>query len=142
MTDQKTFEFLDHAADIGLTVRGASLTELFQNAGVGLMSVLVDTETAQAGGIRERIRAEGPDREALLVNWLNQILFLFNVQKMVFSRFEIRSISETSIEAEGEGELFDPGRHALQRGVKAASFRGLKIQQTGEHLTAQVVLDV
>ncbi len=142
MTDQKIFDFFDQAKAVGLTVRGGSLPELFQNAALGLMAVAVDPETAQAGGIRERIRAEGPDREALLVNWLNQILFLFNVQQMVFCRFEIRAISETAIEAEGEGELFDPGRHAIQRAVKSASFRGLKIERTGEHWTARVILDV
>lgn len=77
-----------------MTARGASLPELFQNAGLGLMSILVDQETARPGGIRERIRAEGPDRETLLVDSLNQILFLFNVQQMVLCRFEIQSISE------------------------------------------------
>jgi SHS2 domain-containing protein len=141
MTDQKIFEFFDRAADIDLTVHGGSLPELFENAGHGLMALVVDPETVSAGGFRERIRAEGADREALLVNWLNQILFLFNVQQIVFCKFHIRMFSETAIEAEGEGELFDPGRHGLQRAVKAASYRGLKIEQTGGHWTAQVTLE-
>ncbi len=136
------FETFDHTADAGLMARGATLPELFTNAALGLMSLLVEPSTVQPGGLRDRVRAEAPDRDALLVNWLNEILFLFSVQKEVFCRFQIRSFSDTAIEAEAEGELFDPGRHGLLREIKAATFHGLKISRTTEGWEARVVFDV
>ena len=137
-----SYEFFNHTADVGLTARGRSLPGLFDAAGRGLMALLVDPATAHPGGIRERIRAEAPDRETLLVNWLNQILFLFSVQQMVFCRFHIRTLTDTFIEAEGEGELFDPGRHAVLREVKAATFRELDIKESSGIWQTKVVFDV
>ena len=138
----KPYEFFDHTADVGLTAYGASLPELFQNAALGLTALLVDPATVHPGGIRERIRAQAPDKETLLVNWLNEILFLYSVQLMVFCRFRVRKFSATEIVAEGEGELLDPVRHSVLREVKAATFHGLKIKATAEGAEASVVFDV
>jgi SHS2 domain-containing protein len=142
------FETFDHTADVGLIARGATLPELFQNAALGLSSLLVDPVSAHPCGIRDRVRAEASDLESLLVNWLNEILFLFTVQQMIFVRFDLKSLIEPSsdrkgsVEAEGEGELFDPGRHAVLREIKAATFHGLKIARTPAGWEARVVLDV
>ncbi|MBI4396088.1 MAG: archease [Elusimicrobia bacterium] len=136
------FELFDHTADVGLIARGADLPSLFRHAAQGLTSLLVDPATVLPGGIRERVRVQAPDKEGLLVNWLNEVLFLFNVQQMVFSRFDVRSFSETGLEAEGEGELLDPGRHSVLREVKAATFHDLQIRRTEQGWEAKIVLDV
>ncbi len=136
------FETFEHTADAGLIARGADLPELFANAALGLTSLVVEPATVHPGGLRDRVRAEAPDRDALLVNWLNEVLFLFSVQKEVFCRFHIRSFSDTAIEAEAEGELLDPGRHGLLREVKAATFHGLRIARTPQGWEARVVFDV
>jgi SHS2 domain-containing protein len=138
----KPFDYFDHTADVGLVARGRDLPELFQNAALGLMGLLADPATVQAGGIRERIEASCPDRDALLVAWLNQVLFLFSVQKMAFARFRVRSLTDTSVVAEGEGELLDPGRHSVLREVKSATFHGLKIAPVPGGFEARVVFDV
>ncbi len=138
----KGFETFDHTADVGLTAYGETLQRLFENAALGLTSLLVDASTVHPGGIRDRVRAKALDKETLLVNWLNEILFLFTVQQEAFARFHIRSFSETAIEAEGEGELLDPGRHGLLREVKAATFHDLRIERTPEGWRARIVLDV
>lgn len=138
----KGFEYFEHTADVGLIARGKDLPELFQNAALGLMGLVVDEATVHSGGIRERIEASGPDRDALLVAWLNQVLFLFTVQKMVFRRFNVRALTDSSVVAEGEGELLDPGRHNVLREVKSATFHGLKIEQVPGGLQARVVFDV
>jgi SHS2 domain-containing protein len=143
------FEFFDHTADVGLSARGGSLPELFQNAALGVTAAMIDTSTVQPGGIRERVAARAPDRGTLLVQWLNEVIFLFTVQRMVFCRFQVKAFSEgspdgkgCSIEAEAEGELLDPGRHDLLREVKAATFHDLKIEESGGLWRASVILDV
>jgi SHS2 domain-containing protein len=136
------FEFFEHTADVGLAAYGDTLPELFQNAGLGLMALLVDPETVQSGGVRDRIEVQATDRETLLVHWLNEVLFLYQVQQMVFSRLHITSYSDTSIQAQGEGELLDPGRHRVLREIKAVTFHDVRVEPRGRGWAARVVLDV
>jgi SHS2 domain-containing protein len=139
----RPYEFFEHTADLGLRASGRDLPDLFANAALGLMAAVVDPATVRPGGIRDRIRAEGPDRETLLVNWLNQVLFLFSVQRMVFCRFQVRSFSDTAIEAEGEGELLDPLRHGVLREVKAVTLHDLGVERAPDGTwRAKAILDV
>jgi SHS2 domain-containing protein len=140
------FEIYEHPAGTGLLARGAALPDLFQNAALGLMSWLVDLSTVRPGGIRDRVRAQAPEAETLLSLWLNEILFLYKVQQMVFCRFPIRRFGGAGqgvwfIEAEGEGELLDPGRHSVMRRAEAAAFHGLTLQKTEAGWQARLLFD-
>ncbi len=119
-------------------VRAATLPDLFQKAAVVWMSEFVDLTTIHPGGLRDRIRAEAPNAEALLAAWMERIHFLFASQNEVFHRFEIRKLTETVIEAEGEGELFDPGRHRLRAAAPAPTFRIHSLEQTPEGWEAKI----
>lgn len=123
-----------------VSARGRDLPELFIHAALGLTSLLADPSTVRAGGIRDRVRAQAADPRALLSAWLDQILFLFRVQNMVFGRFQVRSLSDTAIEAEAEGELLDPGRHAVLRDAATTVVQDADVRRTTEGWAASFFL--
>jgi SHS2 domain-containing protein len=137
----RSFETFEHTADIGLAGRGGTLEELFANAAMGLVDLIVDPS-----GLRDTTRVEltvsAPDREALLVAWLNELLYLLDSEKYLPRRCRITHFSETGLTAELWGERVDRGRHALRRLVKAATYYGLRIVHEGGRWEGRVVLDL
>src|SRR5512135_3926139 len=90
---RRKYRHLSHTADLGLRIYGDSLEELFENAGAALISVLTDRRYLSLTEIRE-IALEAPDREALLVDWLNRLLYLYDVDAFLGREFEIMALSQ------------------------------------------------
>ena len=138
---EKEFEFIDHTADIGVKAYGADMKQLFANAGRGLFSIITELEGV---GVKESrdILVTAPDRESLLVNWLNELIYLFEANDILFIRFDIISVSATQIHAIGYGEKIDMAKHGLKTQVKAATYHMLKIEENKDSWQAQVIFDV
>ena len=134
------FEYMDHTADVGIVATGKDLREAFAQAAKGLFDFMADMS-----GVREAetcdVSIAAPDRDALLVAWLNELLFLCEVEHRYFCRFEIYELEETCLKARCHGERFDPGRHRLKSGVKSATYHMLQVED-GSPARVQVVLDV
>jgi len=86
------------------------------------------------------VSADG--HEALLVEWLNELLYLHDSYSMLFSRFLIRKITESTLEARAYGENIDFRRHQLVTDVKAATYHMLKLIRTEDGWMAEVIFDV
>ena len=82
------------------------------------------------------------DREALLVDWLNHLLYLFDVDGFLGRDFQVESLTPERLEARVTGESFDPARHPARTGVKAATFHQLSIVPVKDGWEATVVLDL
>ena len=138
MSPWETFE---HEADVGLVVRGRDGPDLFVEAGLALYELVCDIEAVEQ---RERYRLAGSADgvEALLVDWLNDLVFLFEGGGVVCSGFSFESWSETAYEGVALGEPVDPARHAPRDLVKAATYHGLSVAATADGLEARVILDV
>ncbi len=137
----RPFETFEHTADIGLVARGGTLEELFANAAMGLVDLMVDP-----AGLREETRLEcsvsAADREALLVAWLNELLYLLDTRRFLPRRCQILSLTETRLTAELLGERIDRDRHAVRRMVKAATYHGLQVAQANGGWEARILLDL
>lgn len=137
----RPFETFEHTADIGLVARGRTLEEVFTHAAEGLVDIMVDPR-----GLRDDTRLEvtvsAPDREALLVAWLNELLYLLDTRGLLPRRCRILQMNETSLTAEVAGETVDPHRHSVRRMVKAATYHGLHLTQTDGQWEARVILDL
>lgn len=140
MTDEP-FEILEHTADIGVRARGASLAALFENAAAGFLSVAYDPIAVQGKDSRNLV-AEGPDREALLVNWLDEILWLVDGEGWLPSRIQVNQISETRVTGLARGEPRDPSRHLLRMIVKAITYHQLSVREQHGSWVAEVYLDI
>ena len=134
------FEIIDHTADIGIVAYGDDVGELFINAARGMISIITDTRNV-AEAIRQDIDIEAENQAELLVAWLNELLYLFDAENLIFSRFEMLDIGETNLKAIAFGEHFDLARHEIKSQIKAATYHMLKLEKT-ERFKAQVILDV
>src|SRR5262245_7229660 len=100
------FELLEHTSDIGVCARGANRTEALVAASHGLASILADPSGFQP--LEERfLKATGPDEAAQIINWLNEILFFFDTEGMVFSEFTVDTWSKEEIIGRARGEHLD-----------------------------------
>ena len=134
------FEVLDHTADVGIEAYGADDAAAFANAARGMFSLMVDLETVRETEHRD-IEVTAPDRESLLVAWLSELLYLFDARNLLFRRFDISLLAETSLQARVWGEPVDRSRHDIKIGVKAVTFHMLSIVR-GDGTTVRVLFDI
>ncbi len=137
----KKYELIDHTADIGLQIYGSSREEVFRHAGFALFDIMTDIATVRALEKRT-FTLQRDNLEELLVEWMGALLFLFDTEHLLFSRFTINDISDTVLIAEAHGETFDPSRHVIETTVKAVTYHSLSILQQANSWQATVILDV
>jgi SHS2 domain-containing protein len=136
-----SWETFEHDADVGLVVLGRDGPELFAQAGLALFDLVCDLDRVDE---RERypLVGEADAVEPLLVDWLNDLVYLFQGRGVVCRRFAFPVWSETAYEAEAFGEPLDAARHAPRDLVKAATYHRLSVTQQEDGLEARVILDV
>jgi len=138
---KRPFQIVDHTADIGILAYGADVEELFVNAALALFSLITDAERIEEK-LQSTLEVSGEGTENLLVEWLNELIYLFDAERTVFKRFEIQSLTENHLEAICYGENLDPARHKIQLGVKAATYHMLELDKEDDGYRARVILDV
>jgi len=87
------------------------------------------------------IELTAPDQERLLVGWLNELIYLFDTENIIFKRFDITRLSDTHLTARSYGHKVDSSKHQLKTGVKAATYHMLKIDKDGD-CKVQVLFDI
>jgi SHS2 domain-containing protein len=138
---KEPFEILEHTADVGLRAWGASPAELFESAAAALLAISYERETVVERESRE-IAADGADRESLMVNWLQEIVWLIDGEWWLPRRVSIREISDTSVRGTAHGEPRDAARHKFNVIVKAVTYHQLKVGQEAGRWRAEVFLDI
>jgi len=134
-----SFEEIPHTADIKIHVTALTLEALFSETFKALMQVMYGT-TRGSGTVRE-IRIESTDNESLLADFLSEVLFVSEVEGLVFSDARIR-INGFSLIAEVTGEPFDPARHSGGTEVKGISYSGLAIMHDANGYMLDIIFDV
>ena len=137
----RRFVIIEHTADIGITVYGKSLEELFENSAYGMFSQMTDIKKVNPED-KVEVQVEGYDKESLLVNWLNELLYLSTTRKILFSEFKLRKIRNNSLSAEIRGEKINPKKHFLHLEIKAATYHNLKITKTKKGYQTTIIFDV
>jgi SHS2 domain-containing protein len=132
-----SYEQLEHTADLALRICGHCLTELFVNAAYAMFSQLADLKRIQPV-VEEQVSVEGTDYESLLVNWLNELLYLHETQNAVYKVFEIVDLSHQGLKATVCGATTAD----VYTIIKAATYYDLDISETAEGYTATIVFDV
>jgi len=87
------------------------------------------------------IKLTAPDQESLLVEWLNELIYLFDAEGIIFKRFDITELNNTRLKARSYGEKADSSRHGLKTGVKAATYHMLKVDKN-DGCKVQVLFDI
>lgn len=130
------YEPVNHTADLALHIWATDLPDLFITAGQGLMSLITEPERLRIERT-ERLSLRAPDVETLLVDWLNELLYLSEVHGLGFVTAEFEILSETELDARIQGGPW-PGYTSY---VKAATFHNLAVRRTVEGYETEIVFD-
>jgi SHS2 domain-containing protein len=135
-----TYQFEPHTAEVQVRIKGTDLPELFEEAGYALAELMLgeDPPEAPPEAQEEHVTLEAADTEALLVDWLNELISRADVWKRVYTDFVVEHLSERALRARIRGST----PSVLKTAVKAATFHGLEIREHEDGFTATVVLDV
>jgi SHS2 domain-containing protein len=137
----KRYEVLDHTADIGLIVYGGDLKALFENAGEAFFHLITDLRKVRRR-IEKRIDIGGESLERLMVDWLSELLYLHDVENLLFKGFEVESVGEDGLKAVAKGEPFQEGVHVIKTEVKAVTYHQIEVREEKGGWKAQVILDL
>jgi len=135
------YEFIEHTADLGFRAFGATVEELFAHAGEAFFEALVNLETIEER-IERTIETEAEALDNLMVNWLDELLYLYDTERLLFRRFQVKSIKEYALQVTVAGEVLDPARHEIRAGIKAVTYHQLYVEERGGLWEAQVILDI
>ncbi len=137
---EKDFEIVNHTADVGIVAYGADISQAFANAARALFSLITELDDV-AEVLHRDTELTAPDEESLLVEWLNELIYLFDVENIIFKRFDITQLNNTQLKARSYGEKVDNSKHKLKTGVKAATYHMLKVDK-GDGCKVQVLFDI
>ncbi len=142
------YTLFDHTADIGVEIFGRTKKDLFTNAAFALFDILIqDTGNNDKSNqkTRERVKTRtvnGADVEDLLINFLRELLYLFNGLGLVVNQGMIADCSMKRLIVKLTVEPYDPKRHLIKTELKAVTYHGLAVEKTTKGWRARVIFDV
>ena len=137
---QKDFEIIDHTADVGIIAYGADMSQAFASAARALFSLITELDDVGEDLYRD-VEITSVDKESLLVEWLNELIYQFDAEGIIFKRFDIVYLGDTQLKARVYGEKADSSKHKLKTGVKAATYHMLKVDKD-DGCKVQVLFDI
>lgn len=139
------FEFLEHTADVYIAAHGTTLEEAYENAALAMFEVMTDIDKVSPND-EDSVEVEAEDEYALLYSWLEALLVKFETKNMLYSKFKISNLEETSngfrIKATAWGEKFNAEKHTQKVGVKAVTYHRMKIIKETDKVTLEFILDI
>jgi SHS2 domain-containing protein len=137
----KRFEILDHTADIGIIVYGEDLKALFENAGEAFFHLITDMRRVRRR-VRRQIEIGKEGLERLMVDWLSELLYLHDVENLLFKEFKVESVGENGLKAIVKGEPFQEGVHVIKTEVKAVTYHQIEVRKENGNWRAQIIFDL
>lgn len=144
MCEHTGYQILEHTADKGVRAWGRTLEELFENASRGMYRLVMNPAGKRADvSIPISVEVSDPiDRSDLLVKWLRELVYLTDVQKVVFTDFTMHRVTDTVAEGEARGLVVEDNSMLDGAPVKAVTYHGLRVEQTPDGWEAEFYVDV
>lgn len=141
MDNQKKYRVTTRQSELAVKILGNSQADLFANSAFALFDVMTDIERIE---VRDRLplEVEGVDRDDLMVNWMRELLYLYQGSGYVLKEFYIREAKDTVVKAEVCGEKIDPDRHEIKKEIAAVAYHQSRMQKTGDQWTAQLIFEI
>ena len=140
----KIYEIIDHTADLSIKVYGKDLEELLKNCSAAMMDMICDLNTIELKN-QYSVSSSGNSEEQLLVNLLQELLYLHEVKKLLFCKFEFKindNIKNREVEGNVWGEEIDFSRHDLLNDIKAVTYSDLKVEHENGKLSVKITFDI
>lgn len=132
------FREIEHTADYAIRITGRDLEALFAFAAHGMISLMGVCPEALSADIRRDFTLTAIDAESLLVEWLSELAYWAEMERLIFHRFDFRQVGDTLLSVSAEGCRVSK----LEKHIKAVTYHNLAIIPTEAGLTATVVFDV
>jgi SHS2 domain-containing protein len=141
MENQQRYRITTRQSELAVKVLGNSQVNLFANSAFALFDVMTEVDKID---IKERmpLEVEGTDRDDLLVNWMRELLYLYQGSGYLLREFHIREAKDTLVKAEVCGEKIDPDRHEIKREIVGVAYHQSRMQKTGDQWTAQLIFEI
>jgi SHS2 domain-containing protein len=135
--EEQEFEEVEHTADWALRIRGDDLEGLFTNAAAGMLQ-LAGIEPRAGPTRKRRFELQAPDMESLLVTWLEELLFVIEMEEVTFVKFDLSVEDNNRLTAKvQESPIGNIKKH-----IKAVTYHNLMITEVEDGLEVTVVFDV
>jgi SHS2 domain-containing protein len=141
MESEKKYRLTTRQSELAVKVVGSSQADLFANSAYALFDVMTDVEKIE---IKDRLplEVEGVDRDDLMVNWMRELLYLYQGSGYLLKEFQIHEVKDTMVKADVCGEKIDPDRHEIKKEIGAVAYHQSRMAKTGNQWTAQLILEV
>jgi len=142
MAAKSTFYSLfNHIADLGMSVTGHSCEDLFRNAGLAVLELLVHTADSKSEN-KIDISINGNDLPDLMVKWLSEILYFFEGERLVVTEIVINAINSNKLISTLSVMEFNSQFHEVLREIKAVTYHQIKVEEKKGIWTARVIFDL
>jgi SHS2 domain-containing protein len=141
-----SYRFLDHTADVGAELEAGSLGELLAEALAAFTDTVTERRRVEPAASR-RFTLEADDAETLLVDWLGEALYVYEVEDLLLRDAEVE-VEEAAggalrLAATARGETYDPERHPIKVLIKGITYHGLEVVEGADgRWRAQVIFDI
>lgn len=132
---------IDHTADFGIHVFGHDPKELFANAAWALFDIITDINQLKGLNVYD-LRITGDDWSDLMVNWLREILYLWNGKEFLIKSTMIKSVSENEISATVYYDPYDLNSHLIKTEIKAVTYHQIQVIENLACWEARIIFDV
>jgi SHS2 domain-containing protein len=136
------YEIIDRSTDLLLRITAPDLPQLFAEAARGLTSILVDSldDILPEREIAFNVAGSPEELDYLLFDWLNELLYLFDTEEILLSKFDV-TLTDEGLTATALGERLDPGRHRLNFEINNISYDHLSLDQTAAGYVVEVIVN-
>lgn len=138
---EQRYRVFDHTADLGIEIYGTNEKELFVNAAIAVFDNMTELRHVSVQENRH-FSVEGSDRVDLLINFLREILYMFNGEGFLLKDCSIAEIDDRHVVGTVSGELFDPEKHRVTMEIKAVTYHQAEVEKTPHGWKGRVIFDV
>ncbi len=140
------FIYEDHTADVQARCWGKSLEEAYNQTAYSLMATITPNLNKISSKVEKKIKIEAEDKEALLFDFLSELLYIFDVDELVFNTIKVQIIKESEdlyvLNALLSGEKFDISKHEIGVEVKAITYSFMEIAESKNRVEISIVFDI
>jgi SHS2 domain-containing protein len=136
------FTEYEASGDLGIRAQGADLLSAIAAAAHGLVASLISPDTIRADSVKT-ISAQGRDKQEMVVNFLNEVIFLVYGHRWIPKNINTMKLNENlQIDASFSGESIETARHHIDREIKAVTYHNLSIVRYQDEVTIELLCDL
>ena len=137
----KRYNVSKHASDLTMRIVGKTEADLLTNSAFALFDLMTDLEKVRALEPLP-VEAEGIDQDDLIVNWMRELLYVFQVSGYLLREFKVQEIKDNHVRAEVRGEKFNPDAHEIRQELRSVLYEQCRMEKTGSQWTARVTFEI